>query len=143
MSALAERFAAAAEALTGTRFLLHGRSPATGLDCVGLVGAALAACGRQVRTPEGYRLRNAAIDCWLECAAANGLIETQGPPARGDVLLIRAGPAQHHLLVALGQGCAVHAHAGLGRVVIEPLDLTRPPVAQWRLDPRSEQTWQP
>ena len=56
-----EDFARAAEALAGARFRLHGRDRSTGLDCVGLVGLALADIGMPVQFPAGYRLRNAAI----------------------------------------------------------------------------------
>ena len=49
--------AAAAESLVGTRFRLHGRDPDTGLDCVGLLAASLAAIGRAAPLPNGYRLR--------------------------------------------------------------------------------------
>ncbi len=135
---VAEAFARAAEALVGTRFRLHGRDPATGLDCVGLVGVALAACGRRVRYPQGYRLRNDCIENWLEFAGRNGLYRSTGPVWRGDVILTRPGPAQHHLLVALGAGRFVHAHAGLRRVVSQALILPQPPPAHWRLDPDPE-----
>ena len=37
--------ARAAAGCLGVRFRLHGRDPATGLDCLGLLGAALVATG--------------------------------------------------------------------------------------------------
>ncbi len=46
MSETREAFAEAAESLVGIRFRLFGRDPAYGLDCVGLVAAALARSGR-------------------------------------------------------------------------------------------------
>ena len=117
MSAPAAAFAAAAEALVGTPFRLHGRNPETGLDCVGLVGAALTASGRRVRYPFGYRLRNATIHRWLGFAKANGLLPVEGPVLPGDVLLTQPGPAQYHLIVAIAGDRVVHAHAGRNRVV--------------------------
>ena len=39
--------AAAARALVGVPFRLQGRDPALGLDCVGLVGAAMRAAARR------------------------------------------------------------------------------------------------
>lgn len=113
----AERFAAAAEALEGTKFRLHGRTRAGGLDCIGLAALALADCGREVRAPQGYALRNSDIARHLRLAASNGFADTGNSPARGDLLLVRAGPAQCHLLVACGGGRFVHAHAGSRRVV--------------------------
>lgn len=139
---VAEAFARTAEALVGTRFRLHGRDPATGLDCVGLVGVALAACGRLVCYPQGYRLRNLCIENWLEFAERNGLCRCTGPARHGDVILTRPGPAQHHLLIALGAGRFVHAHAGLRRVASQALILPQPPPAHWRLDPDPEHLWQ-
>ena len=61
---------------------------------------------------------------------------------RGDVLLTRPGPAQHHLLIALGADGFVHAHAGLRRVVCQQLVTLDPLLAQWRIDSDQEQTWQ-
>lgn len=140
MSKGAERFAKAAEALAGTPFRLHGRDPATGLDCVGLVGAALGACGGQARYPQGYRLRNADIARWLRFGEINGLHPCTHAVLRGDILLTQPGPAQHHLLVALGGNRFVHAHAGLRRVVCQRLTLAQP-LMQWRLEPVTEQIW--
>jgi len=95
-----------------------------------------------VQFPAGYRLRNAAITGWCDLAPANGLQQATGPIRRGDVLLTQPGPAQHHLLVALGADRFVHAHAGLGRVVIQPQPYREPPLAQWRLDLEQEHLWQ-
>lgn len=131
-------FAAAAEALVGAPFRLHGRDPAHGVDCIGLVGVALERCGRRVRYPHGYRLRNADAKPWLGLAAANGLVSAAGPVRRGDILLVTPGPAQHHLLVALGGGWFVHAHAGLRRVVRHQPDPAPVAQAHWRPVPETE-----
>jgi hypothetical protein len=120
--------ALAARALVGTRFLLHGRDPATGLDCVGLVSAALGATA-----PNGYRLRNRDIAAALAFAPAAGLTEVSGAVEPGDVLLVRSGPAQHHLLMAAPCGGFIHAHAGLRRVVVTPGPLAWPVERHWRL----------
>lgn len=125
--------AAAAEGFLGTPFRLHGRDPLRGLDCVGLVAAALAAIGRPAFAPLGYRLRQAAIDGLLGAAARSGLVAAAGPARAGDVLLVRPGPAQHHLIIAATVGGFVHAHAGLGRVVLTPAPLGWPIDHHWRL----------
>ena len=135
----AERFAQAAEALAGTRFRLHGRSRAGGVDCIGLVACALEACGRRVRSPEGYGLRNSDIARHLRFAAENGFAETERPDARGDLLLVLPGPAQFHLLVASGAGHFVHAHAGLRRVVRDRGLPGAPVLRRWRLFAQDEE----
>ncbi len=127
--------AAAAEALVGAPFRLNGRDPAAGLDCMGVVAAAIRACGHEVREPDGYGLRNRSVAPLLDLAAANGLAEVEGPIAPGDVLLVRPGPGQHHLLVAAGSDRFVHAHAGLRRVVAQPGPLPWPTLRHWRLAP--------
>lgn len=120
--------ALAAQALVGTRFRLHGRDPATGLDCVGLVAAALGGTA-----PIGYRLRNSDIAAALAFAPAAGLAEVSSPIEPGDVLLVRSGPAQRHLLIAGSRGGFIHAHAGLRRVVATPAPLAWPVERHWRL----------
>lgn len=123
-----EQFAAAAEALLGAPFRLGGRDPTTGVDCVGLV-----ACARRADAPSGYGLRNSSIDRHLAFAARAGFAPASGPVARGDLILAAPGPAQHHLLVALGCKRFVHAHASLRRVVLHQGLLPWPELARWRL----------
>jgi cell wall-associated NlpC family hydrolase len=123
--------ARAAEALVGAPFRLHGRDPAHGLDCVGVIVAALAACGIRTAEPHGYGLRNRTIGAWLGCAEHAGLVRVFGPIHAGDVLLVRPGPGQHHLLVATGADRFVHAHAGLRRVVTQPGPLPWPVKRHW------------
>lgn len=130
---LAARFAEQAEQLAGTRFRLHGRDPATGLDCVGLVACALERCGCAVEAPDGYGLRNSTIERHLAFAARNHFTETEGPIERGDLLLARPGPAQHHLVVALAANRFVHAHAGLRRVIVHHGLPHWPLATHWRL----------
>jgi hypothetical protein len=124
-----ERVAAAAQGVVGSRFRLHGREPASGLDCVGVVAVALRAGGHEGPVPEGYALRCGSAapfrDCWEGLVAANGTWA-------GDVLLCRVGPGQLHLGVRTALG-VVHADAGLRRVVERPGALPWPLVAAWRL----------
>ena len=112
--------ARAAQALVGARFRLHGRDPASGLDCVGVVAVALG----DDAVPTGYALRGgdpvrigALLDARLSRADGRCV---------GDVLLFAVGAGQLHLAVASGAvasgaiasgGRFVHADAGLGRVV--------------------------
>lgn len=125
--------AEAAESLVGTRFRLHGRDPAQGLDCIGLLGAAMARIGQSISLPTGYRLRVIHPDLWIPDPHRSGFERATPPFLPGDVVLIRVGAAQAHLLIAAPKGGWIHAHAGLRRVVHQP---ERPPgevLHHWRL----------
>ncbi len=125
------KLAAAAATLIGVPFRLHGRDPATGLDCVGLVAEALRRAGATPIVPAGYRLRAATVDGLLPFAEANGFVAADaGSPA--DVLLTMVNPVQPHLLVR-APGGFVHAHAGLGRITFLPGALPWPVVGAWQV----------
>jgi hypothetical protein len=128
-----EALAAAAASLLGTRFRLHGRDPATGLDCVGLVAEALRRCGHEPVAPAGYRLRALDLQPLLHFAEANRLGPASGAVVAGDVILAHLHGVQPHLLLAAAAGF-IHAHAGLGRVVLQPGACQWPIVGRWRLD---------
>jgi cell wall-associated NlpC family hydrolase len=124
--------AAAAESLVGVPFRFRGRDPATGLDCVGLVAAALEAAGLPVPPIATYAMRQR--DYSPQLAAATGCFDdAEGAPEPGDLLLFRPGPAQVHLAVAAAGGTLVHAHAGLGKVVATPPPCPWPIERHWRL----------
>lgn len=133
MSSPGQRLADAALAFLGTPFRLHGRSQETGLDCVGLVHVSLMAIGRASEPPEGYRLRNLDAERWYRFAEASGMARTSGKPVPGDILLISPGPSQQHLVIVENASHAIHAHAGLGRVVSQPMQFPTVPIAHWRL----------
>jgi cell wall-associated NlpC family hydrolase len=125
--------AKAAASFLGVRFLLHGRDPRYGLDCVGLVAASLKSVGVQSHEPSGYGLRNSSIAQWLPSANKSGLTQVRSEVVAGDILLLQPGPAQHHLLIAEGTTSVIHAHAGLRRVVRQPLSENLVASAIWRL----------
>lgn len=127
--------AAAAAALVGTRFRLHGRDPATGLDCIGLLAAAMAACGQPLPLPTGYPLRLRALEGWLPDPAACGFAEAAPPYLPGDVVMIVPGPAQFHLAIAAPGNGWVHAHAALRKVIRDPALPKGPVTHHWRLLP--------
>jgi cell wall-associated NlpC family hydrolase len=133
MSTASLAFAEAAEGLVGTPFRFRGRDPETGLDCVGLVAAALEAAGRPVPSVPAYSMRQSDFAAQAGSALLAGFREAGGTPAAGDLLLVRPGPAQVHLLVVGVRGDLIHAHAGLGRVVITPLPCPWPILRHWRL----------
>ena len=128
-------FATAAAALCGSPFRLHGRDPATGLDCVGLVATALERCGRRVEAPEGYALRALSVAPLLGFATRNGFTacELLAPGEAGDLVLLRPSAIQAHLAILLDRDRFIHAHAGLGKVVIGEGELPGETIARWRL----------
>lgn len=138
MTGPGDALATAALDLIGCPFRLHGRDPATGLDCIGLACAALALTGRHPIAPGGYALRNLEIGRWLPLAEQSGLMPASGAVQAGDVLLIALGFAQHHLVIAVDAASVVHAHAGLRRVVRQPRDPAWQVSAMWRLAPSCE-----
>jgi len=129
----ARRIISAARGLLGVPFRLHGRDPATGLDCIGLVLSVLERAGHRSLNglaPEAYSIRGGSI-----ARFATAMLQAGLRPARmaraGDVVLVQAGPAQFHLMIATDDG-HVHAHAGLGHVVEMPGASTWPVLGRWR-----------
>lgn len=136
MSEFASRgqmLASAAAGFIGIRFSLHGRGPETGLDCIGLIACSLEVIGENPTVPEGYSLRTLQPSPWLGCADKSGLTRITGPVEAGDVLLTKPGPGQHHLSIAASDREVIHAHAGLRRVVRQPLASLGAIRAHWRL----------
>lgn len=128
-----DRIVAAARALIGVPFRLHGRSAETGLDCVGLVVVALERSGhRTVRalTPASYGIRGGSVEAFRDGLRRAGL-RTVRKAAHGDMVLVQAGPAQIHLMIVSDHG-HIHAHAGLGRVVEMPGASAWPVLGRWR-----------
>ena len=114
-----------ARAAIGARFRLHGRGPATGLDCVGL-----AAWAFEADVPRDYALRSGDVARVRSVIAALGLAPV-ADRAAGDLLLLRAGPGQLHLAIDSGSGI-IHADAMLRHVVERPGAIPFPVIARWR-----------
>jgi pyrimidine deaminase RibD-like protein len=75
----------------------------------------------------------------LPLAEQSGLVPAADTVLRrGDVVLITLPPCQHHLVIAADHQSVIHAHAGLRRVVRQPLDPVWRIAAQWRAAPVSE-----
>ena len=122
-----DEIVAAARACVGARFRLHGRDPALGLDCVGLVARASG-----LPPPEGYALRGGNAEAIAAAVSGSGARPIEAADAgAGDLLLLAAGPAQHHLAVLTDVGF-VHAHAGLRRVVETSGRPAWPVIGAWR-----------
>jgi hypothetical protein len=114
---------AAARALVGVRFRLHGRDAVHGVDCIGLVALAT---GRAAPTGYGWRSGDEGrVATLLDAAFARG---EDGP---GAVLLLRPGPGQLHLAIRVSDGI-VHADAGLRRVAWRPGAPPWPVLGYWK-----------
>lgn len=103
-----------------------------GVDCVGLVAACLASTGRVFDVPSRYRLRgdyDDAVRAFFDDARFAPVRENAWQA--GDIILVRIAPRQLHFAIITEQG-AVHAHMGLGRVVLTPLPLPWGTVGHWR-----------
>ncbi len=133
MSDHSRALADAARALVGTPFRLHGRDPASGVDCIGLVACSLLACGGRVPEIPRYTLRNLSLAPFLGLLVEAGFVPTNRPLQAGDLLLLKPSPGQFHLSIAIDAQAMAHAHAGLSRVVLSPLPAAASIVGRWRL----------
>jgi hypothetical protein len=125
---MSARIGKAAMTLVGVPFRLHGRDPATGLDCIGLVAEAMARAGYTPVAPHGYSLRASSVEALFPFVSANGLKQVRKD---GAIALVMVNPLQPHLAVRVPGGF-VHAHAGIGRVTFLPGELPWPIHTQWR-----------
>lgn len=126
--------ARAVEALVGRPFRLHGRSPETGLDCIGLIAAGLDAIGVRAAFPSGYSIRTRDFPALARIAAGHGFQTADGESKPGDVHFVRSGPGQlHAIIAATRRDTFVEAHAGIGRVILRPGPITEPILQRWRL----------
>lgn len=110
--------AAAALALVGAPFRLHGRDPRFGLDCVGLAMAAAERAGLRLPPTPAYRLHGTAEAVFQRWIALAGLCTTD-EAWPGDVTVAVPDAWHRHVMIAVAGG-HVHAHAGIGRVVLMP-----------------------
>ncbi len=126
-----EKVADRARALVGTRFRPQGRRQEQGLDCLGLVASATDLPPELL--PSGYRLRSEVSADLLSTNVEGRVRRIEAAEAEaGDVLLVQAGPGQHHFVILVEQGF-VHADARLGRVVETPGKVPWPVLAAWRV----------
>lgn len=120
---------ARARALVGTRFRPQGRTPAHGLDCIGLACAAFDIPSMSVASD--YRLRGVdrrLIEQGVMRFFRRVAVESATP---GDLLLLSVTADQSHLAVLSERGF-VHADAGLRKVVETPGLPSWPVVSAWR-----------
>lgn len=132
----AGRIAARALQQLDVPFRLHASLPGTALDCVGL-----AAHAAQISGVFEYQLRGdftAQISARLKQSGFKRIAgDAEFLP--GDIVLAQTATRQQHLMIFTAGGAAgaatsgfVHAHAGLGRVVLMPLPSPWPITCGWR-----------
>lgn len=122
-----EQVVARGRALIGVRFRPQGRSDA-GVDCIGVVAMAFGLTA--VRGD--YGLRSSDVGEVEREFAGSGFVRIAATEAgAGDVLLVRAGYRQLHVVILTGEGY-LHADAGLRRVVEVPGAVGWPVVSAWR-----------
>lgn len=121
MNAVAARAWQAARALVGVPYRLHGRRADHGLDCVGLVALAYDRAGLHFAPPPvDYRMRHAAMSALSRPLVQAGFaIASLDAIAPGSIIIQRWPSGGLHMLVATPEG-AVHAHAGLRKIVETP-----------------------
>ena len=125
-----EEILARARALIGVRFRLQGRSAEHGLDCIGLAALATGVSSDRVR--RDYKLRspdpNSANDGFTQAGFVRVQLAAAGA---SDLLLVRTGPAQLHVVMLTGKGF-LHADIRLRRVVEVPGPAPWPAISAWR-----------
>jgi hypothetical protein len=127
-----ERLADEARRLVGCRFRLHGRDPASGLDCMGVLAVALQRAGYAAEVPLDYTLKTRSANRAAGVAQDLGLTAVRGAPRAGDILMMRVGPEQLHFALCVCPQGFVHAHAGLREVVLSPALPAGAIVGHWR-----------
>ena len=125
-----------ARALIGVRFRPQGRSAEQGLDCIGVVAMASGMDARRVRSD--YGLRTADPDQVNRDFDDCGFLRMAPAAAEpGDVLLVRSGPMQLHVVMLTDLGY-LHADASLRRVVEVPGQLPWSVLSAWRWPERDD-----
>ena len=123
-----DRIAARAMRQIGVPFRLHAALPGTALDCVGLIAHAAELSGNF-----DYRLRGdfaAKTSAYLQGMGFAPLV-ADAELVPGDILMAQTAVRQQHLMIYAGGGY-IHAHAGLGRVVLMPAPSPWPILCGWR-----------
>lgn len=136
----AARIIACARTFVGVRFAHQGRSPATGLDCLGLLMVSAEAAGIRLQGLRPLALDDRQYGTRPDTVHLQAMLEQHLQrveyPAIGDVLLLRVdGRPQHLALVSdypvEGELGMIHAYAVARRVVEHRLDATwRAQIAQ-------------
>ena len=127
-----EALVRAARSYLGVRF--HwGSACRSGVDCAGLILAALHDLGWTGWSPPSYgrhvpvHALTAALNRFCDRVDLHSpltLYNTEGAAKmqEGDILLFAVGGQPQHLGIANGRGGMVHTHEGAGKVIEQPID---------------------
>jgi murein DD-endopeptidase / murein LD-carboxypeptidase len=117
----------------GVPFRLHGRRAGTALDCVGLVAHCIGQNAEIGEVPKGYSIRG-MHQKQIEHYFAHSRFQVVHPASleTGDIAAVSCAPRQSHLMICVTGGW-VHAHAGLGCVVLTPDPIGWPIWGAWRV----------
>lgn len=117
----------------GVPFRLHGRTPQSGMDCIGLLADALSSAGFAGAIPADYGLRGRFDQQARTFFETDKFEAVDGAKSRlpGDFALVAIAPWQLHFIIYVSSGF-VHAHAGLRRVVLTPGSPPWPLLGRWR-----------
>jgi cell wall-associated NlpC family hydrolase len=101
---ISTEFAQLCRTYVGVRFLEGGRDPKQGLDCVGVIGAALNELGIPFEDEPHYCLNFGVDNYALICRRlASAFALVQGPWMVGDVIAYRHRLCTGHALVYVGE----------------------------------------
>ncbi|MEM6681144.1 MAG: NlpC/P60 family protein [Pseudomonadota bacterium] len=110
----AAQFIAAARLCLGTRFRHQGRSPAHGLDCVGLIIVAARSAGREVHDMRAYGRQPQPAD-FARYIKKNALSSADTPsPGAIGLFSFGAGPQHAGIFTDIG---IIHAYAPARKVI--------------------------
>ncbi len=122
------RIVARAVQQIGVPFRLHAALPGTALDCVGLIAHAA-----EISGTFAYQLRGDFADKTDAHLQNLGFVRLDAGSefVPGDILMVRTAARQQHLMICVSGGF-IHAHAGLGRMVLMPAPSPWPILCGWR-----------
>jgi cell wall-associated NlpC family hydrolase len=118
----AHEFVQAARRMVGSRWRLHGRIPAAGLDCGGLLVAAMADVGIEAVDSLDYDARMPPPELLWSLCRQNGTEQPWSDQGEGRVGLCSwdRGDLPRHLVVMLAERRIAHVDASARRVVEVP-----------------------
>lgn len=116
---LSEQLLTAARSYIGTPFRHQGRLPGLGLDCAGLVVAAVKECGLNCDDVAGYG-RSPYRGLLEKTLQAQKILQPIADPELGAILLFKIRHDPQHLALCAGE-TIVHSYETIGRVVEERL----------------------
>lgn len=122
MSTTSKDFASAVESFVGCRWRPEGRSREKGVDCGGLLIAALRSIGIECDDMRGYDPRMPNPDeLWRLCRSACNEVGWQDS-GEGRIGLCSwpGSPKARHLVVMLDGNRIAHSHVQAKRVVVQP-----------------------